>query len=162
MKNLWIFGLICLSNTLLAQLPKGEIWALSVDSVSIVREDLSTTTIVSPATDISYNTDENKLEVWESNYHNTFQCFEPDQIYESTPDEEPAYLMWWGNGKMNPGLISPSLRNIPDCRIGFNYYPESKRLVIIIRFTNKNKLNIYSTKIKEIKPSKPPGRKFNL
>jgi len=162
MKNLLTICLLLTSSLIHAQIPKGEIWTLTLDSLVIVRDGESNTTLINPEIDISYKTDENLLEIWESNYSLRYNYFEPDTIYESAKNEKSHYTTWWADGKIDPGSVSPSLRKIPDCRIGFVNYPEDKKLKITIIRDNQKRTLYYFTKIKEIKSSKPAARSFKL
>jgi len=162
MKKLLIICLLHMSSMISAQIPKGEIWTLSVDSLTIVSDGQPGTTLINPEIDISFKPDDNLLEIWESNYRITYNYFKPDTIFESAKNEKPYCLTWWADGKVNPGSVSPSLRKIPDCRIGFKSYPENKKLKITIIRENKMKTLFYFARIEKIKPSKPPARKFKL
>jgi len=162
MKNILIICLLQISSIISAQIPKGEIWTLSVDSLTIVRDGQPGTTLINPEISISFKTDDNLLEIWESNYSITYHYFEPDTIFESAKNEKLYCLTWWADGKVNPSSVSPSLRKIPDCKIGFKNYLEDKKLKITIIRKNQMKSLFYFAKIEKIKPSTPPARSFKL
>ena len=61
--------------------PKGEIWILSVDSLNLVRDDLSTKKSIKPEISISFDTDKNLLDIWNP-YHTEYRFFALDTISE--------------------------------------------------------------------------------
>ena len=140
--------------------PKGEIWILSVDSLNLVRDDLSTKKSIKPEISISFDTDKNLLDIWNP-YHTEYRFFALDTISESGKGEKTHYIKWNAGGQVDPGNVPIGKRNdIPDCRISFTYYTERNRVDMIL--TSRGITYYYFTIIKEIRSSKPQPRKFTL
>ena len=173
MKTAFTFVLLLLCSTIFAQLeiwkqnvdsltikPKHEIWTLTVDSVTMIRDGQSPTKIVKPEYALSFNTDANLLDIWNP-YHTEYRFFALDTISEFDKGKETHCIKWEANGQRNPGNVPSGQRtDIPNCRISFSYYPESKRVEI---FLNSRGISYYYyTLIKENKSSKPKARKFSL